>query len=1152
MAIFKPRVFSEIYGEMISRLTASTPLTDINHGSVLTTMLEAAAQEDDEQYFQMLEIIRAYSIDTVTSVDLDNRAFEYGITRKIAAKASTRVTIGDSAITKVMTGIYSGLPGSPSGADKVNGDTSAGFRPSGTIIIGRGTTRAETIAYSSITVQPTYVTFNLASNLQYDHGTDETIILSQGGNRYIAAGTKVQVPSSDLSPQVDYTLDVEATILDGEEEVENISVTASEAGMVANVPVGAINSFASKPFPTAKAYNPQRVTNGANPESDQELRDRIKSHVQSLSRGTIVAIINSAVGVISAQENKRVVSASLIEPTLPADVVKLYIDDGTGFIPLYRSVGFEVITEAATGGEKFLKIINVPLVKAFVETENEEPFNLTGGETLFVDVNGVVETITFAPNDFNILGAATAQEIVMKINSTADTIESRKSSGGKKVKIFSRKNSEEQLRVTGGAANASNKLKFPTDEKFTTKLFLHSNHRTKLLSKDGQTAQIEAGQTQAYDISISRNLCVIVDGKKSNPQNVWLHPTDFPAPQATSLEVVQLINTQLSGAIAERSSNNTKFQIISNTKRSSKSMLQIVEDFDAIYESGMTTYFGMYDIHFSTIHFNLSQVASASVGPKFEAWSEARQQWIEIGAVDETLGLRFSGHVIISKPSKWVKKIVDAKEMYWVRMTRQNVPSTEPVIASVKIANANSEFGFASTEIIGRNKDYTLNRFIGQIELETPLKPFEKLSLGSDETRASVTMESAAPVGLSGGESFDIEIDGQLQNVTFEASDFMYPGTATAAEIADKFAKTLKGVSITTVDDGTKVKIISNTWNNGSVKVIQSLANTFLQFRTDLVESNISHFPATESIAGPFNMSKNKNLIVVVDDNFPSNFQLPAFKKVVCGAGCTSTKLVNLELISTFPSTNEIKNYKVVMISGSQFGTTRFIQGYEPATGEITLDAPLVGAPFEGDEFEIIPVTAEHFVKFWNNRFITLISTQCSVLLSGGGNKIQFASLKSSQDASIFVTGGDANAVLQFSPVPFRGVDGYRYYTGLAQTTQWTIDGRDSDQTGYPGMRAAGIQVEVIEPVTIPIKVNVDVTTREGVTLSSISNEIRTAISAYVNNLKVGQDVILSEITVAAKGVGGVFDVKIDSPTSNVAIADSELPRINDTDITVG
>ena len=147
---FEPRVYPEIIGEMISRLISTTPLTDINFGSVFTTMLEAAAQEDDEQYFQMLEIIRGYSLDTTTGSDLDDRAFEYGLTRNAAQFASTTVTLGDSSITKISTGVYSGLSGAVAGSVKINGDSAASFPVSGSIIVGRNTPNVETcLLYTS-------------------------------------------------------------------------------------------------------------------------------------------------------------------------------------------------------------------------------------------------------------------------------------------------------------------------------------------------------------------------------------------------------------------------------------------------------------------------------------------------------------------------------------------------------------------------------------------------------------------------------------------------------------------------------------------------------------------------------------------------------------------------------------------------------------------------------------------------------------------------------------------------------------------------------------------------------------------------------------------------------------------------------------------
>ena len=1179
MALFTPRIFNEILPEMIGRLTSSTPLTDVNLGSVWTTMLEAAAQEDDEQYFQMLEIIRGYSLDNLTGTDLDDKALEFGITRRTARYASTPVTIGDTAVTKIETGVYSGLPGAPAGQQSINGDSATGFPVTGTIIIGRGTPRVEPVVYSSITVNATYVTFNLSSGLIYDHGTDETIILAQGGNRTVSSGAIVIVPASDLNPKIQFTLDSSATILDGEREVVGTIATASAAGSKANVPIGAISKFDSTPFSTAYITNPARITNGLDDENDQELRDRIKKTIQSLSRGTGTSIINSAIEVVSTSDNKRVVSASLVEPTIPADVVKLYIDDGTGIVFEFNHIGIEVVVPSATGGEKFLYVNNVPMVKAFAETQNSEPFNLVGNETLFVDANGVVETITFASTDFASPGAATAQEVMRKINSAATFFESRKSSAGTKVKIFARSNWDEQITVTGGTANASNKLSFPTDTKYTSKLYRVRDNTVELLSKDGATANIEAGLPAGYNMSVKKNFVVVTDGKNSNPQIAWLNPADFVSPASvSSAEIVAVLNGQLSGLMASRSSNNIKFQLISNLKRSASSKIRVIENFtkvlneesavliDRTTEAAAGTnfnpfaavsdylYVGISDVKFFTLWVNVTNVPSASIVPLFEAYDADTASWVNTGAYDATNGFQVTGHITFGRPPGWAPVVVSGSTLYWFRIQRTaGALVTPPIINYAKVASSNLVFGFSQSEISGSDKDYTLNRFIGQIELESPLNPFDKISIGSDETRAFLVMGAVAPANLSGGETLNLLVDGIAQTVNFLITDFVIPGAATAGEIATRITLDIAGVSTTTVASGSKTKVMSNSWNGGSLQVTGGTANVFLQFPTDLVTAFVSHFPAVVSAVGPsFSLLTGKNLIVVIDDNFSNNFTIPAFRASIAGVGSTASALIDTTLNATFPLAADLSGFKIIMKTGAQAGSARTISSYVPGTGTLNLSVALGGAPAPGDTFDIIPQNVAQFVKFWNNKLITLISTVASITSANGGQRIQIASLTSSEDASVYVTGGDANIVLGFPTAVVRGIDGYRYFTGLPQEVQWTIDGKDADVENYPGIRAAGVQLEVLEPVTVPQRVEVIIVTREGVTLTAITNDIKSAISAYINNLKVGADVFVSDILVAVKAVSGVSDCHVAYPPDNVAIADSELPRIADSDILVG
>ena len=74
---FRLKGFPELLEGLVSYVAADTPLTDVNVGSVILTMLEAIANEDFQQYLSMVDIIKTYNIDTCTGQDLVNKALEY-------------------------------------------------------------------------------------------------------------------------------------------------------------------------------------------------------------------------------------------------------------------------------------------------------------------------------------------------------------------------------------------------------------------------------------------------------------------------------------------------------------------------------------------------------------------------------------------------------------------------------------------------------------------------------------------------------------------------------------------------------------------------------------------------------------------------------------------------------------------------------------------------------------------------------------------------------------------------------------------------------------------------------------------------------------------------------------------------------------------
>lgn len=99
MGKFQPRRQAQILVDMLARVIARTGLSDVTDTSVVKHILAAAARNDEEQYFQMSQLLLIFSIDTATGTDLDERAKEIQpglITRLAAAKAAGQVVFSRS------------------------------------------------------------------------------------------------------------------------------------------------------------------------------------------------------------------------------------------------------------------------------------------------------------------------------------------------------------------------------------------------------------------------------------------------------------------------------------------------------------------------------------------------------------------------------------------------------------------------------------------------------------------------------------------------------------------------------------------------------------------------------------------------------------------------------------------------------------------------------------------------------------------------------------------------------------------------------------------------------------------------------------------------------------------------------------------------
>lgn len=580
MAKLQLKSEQQIVGSMARRILARTGLNDLNPGSILLTLLEAAAQEDYAQYFQLLQVVRNFNLDTTTGSDLDNKAFEFGLTRRAALAATGKVTIlREEGFVKISTSFYTGFRSRLSGDTELPVNNAEDFPTSGVLIVGRDTPNEEEVAYSAAPVDNTnYWLITLDTALTNDHALEETVILKQGSDITVSSGTVIQVPATGRTEAVNFTTTRDVTLLAGEDQVTDVDVQATEAGIQGNISVGAISgtaAFPSPPFAGARATNDSAFSNGRDRETDTKLRARIKAFIQALSQSTKAGIAYAIDGLVDPSTAKRVVSSNIILPDNVGLPVKIYIDDGTGFEPTFLDQGQEILLEAANGGEIRLQLDLFPLLKAQVETGRAEPYDMsTNGLTLEYNVGTEAESIQFFTTEFQIPEAGSAEEIVAAINNTATLIEARTSQTGKKVVITAKRDTNEEIQVTGGTANTADKLSFPTEKRET--FYLYKND--KLLSKDGNTAFIDSGDTAPYDFSgADQTLLVVVDGKTANEQTVLIQESDFASPaaaaSATAAQVAEIINQQLAGA--EAIDNNGRVRIISNTKLSSKSKIKI-------------------------------------------------------------------------------------------------------------------------------------------------------------------------------------------------------------------------------------------------------------------------------------------------------------------------------------------------------------------------------------------------------------------------------------------------------------------------------------------------------------------------------------------------------------------------------------------------
>ena len=575
--------FNEFLGAMIRTIIANTPLNDVNQGSVLLTILEAAAANDFENNAAILSLLNLLNIATVSGSDLDNRAADYGLTRYVATKASGNISIYNPSIKLQSTSLYILKPAPIASQSILYVNNTTSWTNSGTIYIGRGTTSFEgPIPYYSITVYPTYSQVNLGtgpftlSALQNNHLISDTVVNSQGQpDRIISAGTVVDIPANNQNPEIDYKTLRDAILPAGEIEVDNIETIAIVAGSIGNAPAKTITQFSTSPFTSATVLNTSAFIGGTDPETDQELRDRISSYTNTLARGTEAAIKAAVIGVSDPTDNKQVASAVITEPPSLGQPSILYIDDGTGFQPSYAGQSVDTLLTNATGKEQFLQLANFPVTRPQVVNAAIGPFSLVNGSSLSVSIDGVTETIVFTTADFVNISSAQVGEVIVAINNQATLFSARLTNDSINILLYPNVWNAEIIQVVALQLNgdttlyANSILQFPTAQFSFITLFQNTTRlREKTIS-----AQVETVAFGSWNITSPGDLVISIDGTPQQDRTFNL--SNFPgASTFVSLTLAQWVtafNQQFAGITAVATANQT-MQIASNQSGSNSSI----------------------------------------------------------------------------------------------------------------------------------------------------------------------------------------------------------------------------------------------------------------------------------------------------------------------------------------------------------------------------------------------------------------------------------------------------------------------------------------------------------------------------------------------------------------------------------------------------
>lgn len=530
----QPLSYEQILGQALSSYAASLGINDLNVGSANVSFFQVVALIAARTSGDIFQILRDYSLDRATGPALQNLAIEFGVPPLGAKVATGFVTVTDLSFQKIATKIYAGANPPIAGSVTIFVSDASAFPASGSVYLGRTTVNVEgPLAYSSKTQVGSFWQLNLSGPTTKYHNIGESVILAQGGVRTVPVNTIALSPGIGTTPNILYTVTQSGIILDGDTTVSNIPITAQLPGSSGNVPAGAISEFSGNPssLPNAAVLNLLPLTTGADTETDNQLRIRVKNKLASTGLGTVTAIESALQGVQDPAGSDTITSTDVLNSSANTIV---YIDNGMGLEATHLGVPIETIVNSALGGEKFFQLQTggkqTSVTKSFLQTVAAEPFALFGGEVLAVEVGNIAYEHEFQASDFQNPGSATAYEVDASINAnTTLNFEAVTAGGGVFVVIRPEDEITNTIQITTPAdpsvTDANTILQFPSQKAETLRLYKNGI----LLTEDGTTASVFTEPQSLWSNTIANGETLSLSVDSTAPITYTITDADFVA-----------------------------------------------------------------------------------------------------------------------------------------------------------------------------------------------------------------------------------------------------------------------------------------------------------------------------------------------------------------------------------------------------------------------------------------------------------------------------------------------------------------------------------------------------------------------------------------------------------------------------------------------